>query len=261
MDQQPSPTYATTTQIDGHVALVTGASGGLGRRFAAVLAAAGASVAVVGRRGDRLAQACGEIEKEGGRAFPLAADVARVGEAPRVFDAIEAELGRVTILINNAGVSDARYATKMSEELVDAVIGTNLKAPWTFSCEAARRLIAAKSPGRIVNITSMSAFHYAGDAPSTLYSTTKAALVRMTEVLAVEWARFGINVNAIAPGAFHSEMMDGMVERVGDFFTAFPRGRLSDAHELDSTLLYLVGPASSAVTGTIVKVDDAQGPR
>jgi NAD(P)-dependent dehydrogenase (short-subunit alcohol dehydrogenase family) len=106
----------------------------------------------------------------------------------------------------------------------------------------------------------MGAFSYAGGG-AALYSITKAAIVRMTETLAVEWARFGINVNCIAPGAFRSEMMDGMLERVGDITKAFPRKRLGEPAQLDSTLLYLVSPESEGVTGTVIKVDDGQGSR
>ncbi len=124
----------------------------------------------------------------------------------------------------------------------------------------ARRLIAAELPGRIVNISSIAAYHYAGDG-AALYSTTKAAVSRMTETLAVEWARKFINVNAIAPGVFESEMTDDMLSRVGDIAPGFPRSRLGVPEQLDSTLLYLVSDASEAVTGTVVKIDDGQMPR
>ena len=120
--------------------------------------------------------------------------------------------------------------------------------------------VARQATGRMVNIASTGAFSYGGNG-AALYSITKAAIVRMTETLAVEWSRFGINVNAIAPGAFRSEMMDGMLDRMGDITKAFPRGRLGEPHQLDSTLLYLVAPSSAAVTGTTVIVDDGQGPR
>ncbi len=112
----------------------------------------------------------------------------------------------------------------------------------------------------MVNIASVAAFNYGGNG-AALYSVTKSAVVRMSEALAVEWARYGINVNAIAPGAFHSEMMDGMLERMGDIAKHFPRGRVCDPGLMDSTLLYLVSPTAEAVTGTCVKIDDGQGPR
>jgi NAD(P)-dependent dehydrogenase (short-subunit alcohol dehydrogenase family) len=246
--------------LSGQTALVTGASSGLGRRFAAVLAGCGAKVALVARRADRLESLVDEIAAAGGQAAPLVADVSRAEDLPGLVAQAEAALGPVTILVNNAGIPDAQRATKMPLELIDRVIDVNVRAPFVLSCEVARRLIEAKRPGRIVNIASMAAFDYGGNG-AALYSVSKAAVVRMTEALAVEWARFEINVNAIAPGAFHSEMMDGMLERVGDFSQALPRRRIGDPAQLDSTLIYLVSPASDAVTGACIPVDDGQGRR
>jgi NAD(P)-dependent dehydrogenase (short-subunit alcohol dehydrogenase family) len=148
----------------------------------------------------------------------------------------------------------------MSLELIDRVMDVNLRGPFVLSCEVARRLIAAKKPGRMVNIASIAAFQYSGGG-AALYSVTKAGVIRMTEALAVEWAPFNINVNAIAPGAFSSEMMDGMLARVGDITKGFPRARIGDPAQMDSTLIYLVSPASDFVTGTFIKIDDAQGGR
>ena len=149
----------------------------------------------------------------------------------------------------------------MPLELVDRVLDTNLRAPWLLACEVARRLIEAKQPGRIVNISSVGALSYGGGA-AALYSVTKAAVIRVTEVLSAEWARYGINVNCIAPGAFSSEMMDGMMSRLGATPESVgPRRRLGDPAQLDSTLLYLVSPASEFVTGAMIRVDDGQGPR
>lgn len=122
----------------------------------------------------------------------------------------------------------------------------------------AQRLIDEKRPGRIVNIASMAAFVTQAGAPQALYSTTKAALVRMTEAMAVEWAGFNINVNAIAPGTFASEMVDGMMERMGDFSGYFPRKRVCEPAQMDSTLLFLVSPSSECVTGTCIRIDDGQ---
>jgi len=246
--------------LSGQVALVTGASSGLGRRFAQVLASAGAAVAITGRRVERLEQLATEIRAAGGVCAPIALDMTDSGSIMAALDAAEAALGPVTVLVNNAGIPDAQRAHKMSLALIDQVFDTNLRGPWVMACEVARRLIERKIGGRMVNISSVGAFNYGGQG-AALYSVTKAGINRMTEVLAVEWARFGINVNAIAPGAFASEMMDGMLERVGDITAHFPRRRLGDPAQLDSTLLYLVGPASEFVTGTIIKVDDGQGPR
>ena len=238
--------------------LVTGASAGLGVRFAKVLAQCGAKVAITARRMEKLEALAKEIRVEGGEVLPLQLDVTQAGQLLDVVGKAEAALGTVTILVNNAGIPDAQRAIKMSVDLIDRVIDTNLRAPYILSCEVARRLIAAKAPGRIVNIASSAAFEYGGNG-AALYSTTKGAVVRMTQALSVEWAPFNINVNAIAPGAFSSEMMDGMLARVGDISQHFPRKRIGDPAQLDSTLLYLVSPSSDFVTGTCIRVDDGQG--
>lgn len=256
----PTPAPPRSTDLAAQVALVTGASSGLGRRFAVTLAAAGAEVALAARRVDRLAEVAAEIEAAGGTCAPIELDVTDAARIPAAIDEIEAALGTVTILVNNAGIPDAQRAHRMSLELVDAVLDTNVRAPWLLATEVAKRLIAAETPGRIVNISSMGSFNYTGIG-AALYSTSKAAVNRMTETLAVEWARYNINVNAIAPGMFASEMSDGMIERIGDPSGSYPRKRLGQPHQLDATLLYLVGPASEVVTGTVLKADDAQSSR
>jgi NAD(P)-dependent dehydrogenase (short-subunit alcohol dehydrogenase family) len=258
MTTYPNPNFSI--DLKDHVALVTGTTSGLGRRFALVLAKCGAKVAITGRRVERLETLAMEIRAGGGECLPLRLDMTDRASIREVVDETERAFGLITLLVNNAGIPDAQRAHKMSDALVDAVLDTNLRGPWVLSCEVARRLIEARKPGRMVNISSIGAFQYGGNG-AALYSVTKAALARMTEALAVEWARFHINVNAIAPGAFSSEMMDGMLERSGDFSQAFPRKRVCDPALLDSTLLYLVSPASEAVTGTVIKVDDGQGPR
>jgi NAD(P)-dependent dehydrogenase (short-subunit alcohol dehydrogenase family) len=251
----PLPNFST--DLSGQVALVTGASAGLGRRFAKVLAAAGAHVAVAARRTDKLDELVAEIVAAGGTAQAFALDVSKADELTSIIGTIEAAMGPVTILINNAGIPDAQRAVKMSMELIDRVLDINVRAPFVLSCEVARRLIELGSPGRIVNISSMAAYDYSGNG-AALYSTSKGAVVRMTETLAIEWAKNFINVNAIAPGAFHSEMLDGMLARMGDIAPGMRRKRLGDAPQLDSTLLFLVSPSSEFVTGTVIKVDDAQ---
>ena len=258
MTDYPNPNVST--DLTGQVALVTGTTSGLGHRFAKVLAKCGAKVAVTGRRVERCEALAAEIEKDGGQALPLKLDMTQRASIRDAVAATERAFGTITILVNNAGIPDAQRAHKMSDELVDAVFGTNLIGPWVLSCEVAKRLIDAKKPGRIVNISSMGAFNYGGNG-AALYSVTKAGIVRMTEALAVEWARFNINVNAIAPGAFASEMMTGMLSRIGDISKHFPRQRICDPEQMDSTLLFLVSPASAAVTGAVIKIDDGQGAR
>jgi len=258
MTELTKPNFST--DLAGQVALVTGTTSGLGKRFAQVLAACGASVAVTGRREDRLKALADEINASGGKAFPVYLDMTDSESIVAAVEAAEKALGTITILVNNAGIPDAQRAHKMSNQLIDDVFDTNLRGPYVMSCEIARRLIDSGQSGRMVNISSVAAFHYGGGG-AALYSITKAGLVRMTEALAVEWARFNINVNCIAPGAFSSEMMDGMLERMGDITQHFPRKRLGDPAQMDSTLLYLVSPSSDFVTGTVIKVDDGQGPR
>lgn len=254
------PTPYVSNDLTDRVALVTGATSGLGKRFVIVLAACGAKVALTGRRVDRLESVAEEIRASGGVCEPIPFDITNPEEIATVVDKAESALGLVDILINNAGIPDAQRAHKMSNEFTDLVFDTNLVGPFKLSCEVARRLIAAKQPGRMINISSVGGFNYSGNG-AALYSITKSAIIRMTEVLAVEWARFNINVNAIAPGAFSSEMMDGMLERMGDIAQHFPRKRIGDPAQMDSTLLYFLSPASEFVTGTYIKIDDGQGPR
>ena len=258
MSEFPTPNNAW--DLTGQTALVTGTTSGLGWRFATVLARAGAKVALTGRRTEKLEELATAIRDHGGECAAFRLDMTDMDNVISVVGQAEEALGTVSILVNNAGIPDAQRAHKMDQALIDAVFDTNLRGPYVLSCEVARRLIAAKLPGRMVNISSVGGFNYAGGG-AALYSITKAGIARMSEVLAVEWARFNINVNCIAPGAFSSEMMDGMVERIGEFYKATPRQRLCDPAQLDSTLLYLCAPSSECVTGSIIKVDDGQGPR
>ncbi|HKI74889.1 MAG TPA: SDR family NAD(P)-dependent oxidoreductase [Pseudomonadales bacterium] len=259
MTDFPMPNFST--DLTGKVAFVTGTTSGLGARFARVLAACGASVAVTGRRTERLEALAEEIRAAGGTCEPITLDMTNRDNIRSALEQAEKSLGLVTLLVNNAGIPDAQYIARMDDELVDKVFDTNLIGPWVLSTEFARRLIAEKKGGSIVNISSMAAFETTGQGAAALYSTTKAGVVRMTEAMATEWARFNINVNAIAPGAFSSEMLDGMLSRMGDFSKMFPRQRICVPAQMDSTLLFLVSPSSECVTGTVIKIDDGQGSR
>lgn len=252
------PMPNTDADLTGRVALVTGASSGLGERFARVLAAAGAKVVLAARRKDRLDALAAEI---GPNALAVQMDATDAASLVAAVDAGEAAFGTIDILVNNAGMPDAQRAHKMSLELVDQVLGVNLRGPWILATEVARRLIAAGKPGRIVNISSVAHYRYDGGG-AALYAVTKTAIARMTEALAVEWAHHGINVNAIAPGMFVSEMTDGMFARMGgNPAPNLPRKRVPVAAQMDSTLLYLVAPASECVTGAIIRIDDGQSAR
>jgi NAD(P)-dependent dehydrogenase (short-subunit alcohol dehydrogenase family) len=248
--------------LAGKVALVTGASSGLGRHFAHTLSAAGASVVAAARRLDRLESLAMEIAALGGKCIPMSLDVTDVEQITMVVGSCRSALGPIDILVNNAAATDLQLAHEMTIEVADAVIATNLRGPWFLSCEVAKHLIAAERPGRIVNISSIAAFRYEGIG-AALYAATKAGLNRMTETLAVEWARFGINVNSIAPGGFTTEILERRLARdagtsVGDLTASFPRGRMGEPSQLETTLLYLLAPGSDFVTGTVIKVDDCQ---
>lgn len=173
-----------STDLSGQVALVTGASSGLGNRFARVLAKAGASVAITARRTERLEALAGEIREMGGKCEPIRLDMTDTDSILSVVEQAEQALGPVTILVNNAGIPDAQRAHKMSIELIDQVFDTNLRGPYVLACEVARRLIAHEKPGRMVNISSVGSFNYGGNG-AALYSITKAGINRMTETLAV----------------------------------------------------------------------------
>ena len=259
MSDHPLPN--SNDDLSGRVALVTGASSGLGARFARVLAAQGAKVALCARRIDRLEALAAEIRAAGGEAIAVAMDATQADSLVQAVATAEAAFGTVDILVNNAGMPDAQRAHKMSTELIDQVLGVNLRGPWILACEVARRLIAAGKPGRIVNISSVAHFRYDGGG-AALYAVTKTAIARMTEALAVEWAHYDINVNAIAPGMFVSEMTDGMFARMGgNPAPHLPRKRVPVPEQMDSTLLYLVAPASECVTGAIIRIDDGQSAR
>lgn len=248
-------------ELGPQTALVTGASSGLGLRFAKVLASCGAKVALAARREDRLMDLAAEIKDSGGVASAFALDIADLKSMPAVLDEIEERFGCVSILINNAGMPDGDHVTRLSLDKINSVLDTNLRGAFVLSTEVARRLMDARLSGRIVNVSSMMAYEYFGGG-AALYAITKSAIVRMTEVLAVEWARFNINVNGIAPGLFASEMTTGMLDRIGEpIYKDFPRERMGDPAQLDSALLFLVSPSSDFVTGTVIKVHDGQSGR
>lgn len=259
MSDFPTPNFSN--DLTGDVAFITGTTSGLGRRFAHVLAACGAKVAVTGRRVEKLNSLVDEITAAGGTALAIPMDMTDRENIRAAVETAEKELGSISILVNNAGIPDAQWALKMDDQLIDNVFDTNLTGPWFLSLDVAKKMVENKIKGRIVNIASVAAFTTTGQSASSLYSVTKSAVVRMTEALAVEWSRFHINVNCIAPGAFSSEMMDGMLERMGDISKMFPRGRICEPAQMDSTLLFLVSPASECVTGTVIKIDDGQGSR
>jgi NAD(P)-dependent dehydrogenase (short-subunit alcohol dehydrogenase family) len=259
MSEFETPNFSV--DLSNQVALVTGASSGLGYRFSKVLAKCGAKVALSARRVEKLESLAEEIKSDGGECMVVPIDMIDRDSIRAAVKKVEEDLGTINTLINNAGMVDAQWAIKQSDELIDGVIDTNLVGPYLLSNEVARKLIEKKEPGRMVNISSLAAFNTTPNSAAVLYSTTKSAIVRMTEALSVEWAKHHINVNAIAPGMFSSEMLDGMLERIGDVSQTLPRKRICTPEQMDSTLLFLVSPSSECVTGTCIKIDDGQTSR
>jgi 3-oxoacyl-[acyl-carrier protein] reductase len=244
--------------LNGRVALVTGASSGLGVQFAKALADNGAAVALVARRADRLKSLKDEIEGKGGRAVAIEADVTDHAAVARAFDAAEKAFGTVTILVNNAGIAHGGRAVEMPPEEWRKVLTTNLDAVFFWAQEAARRLLAAKKQGAIVNIASV--LGLAVSKGAVAYAAAKAGVVQVTKALAVELAFKGVRVNAIAPGWFVTEMNDDYLSgEAGDAIKReIPMGRFGNPGDLDGALLLLVSDAGSYITGATIVVDGGQ---
>jgi 3-oxoacyl-[acyl-carrier protein] reductase len=244
--------------LSGRVGLVTGASSGLGLRFAEVLAANGAAVALVARRKERLAALQAKIEAAGGRAVAIAADVLDNASMRRAFDAAEAAFGTVTILVNNAGVGHSTRALEMPEAEWRRVLATNLDAVFFWSQEAARRMLSAGRSGAIINIASVLGFGVGKGVIA--YTTAKAGVVQITKALGLELAFKGIRVNAIAPGWFVTEInRDYLASEEGKKLTRdIPVGRFGRDGDLDGALLLLASDAGRFIAGATIVVDGGQ---
>jgi 3-oxoacyl-[acyl-carrier protein] reductase len=244
--------------LRGRVALVTGASSGLGVQFVKALAENGAAVALVARRVDRLKSLKDEIEGKGGHALVIEADVTDHAAITRAFDVAEKAFGTVTILVNNAGIAHGGRAVEMPPEEWRKVLSTNLDAVFFWAQEAARRLLAAKKQGAIVNIASV--LGLAVSKGAVAYAAAKAGVVQVTKALAVELAFKGVRVNAIAPGWFVTKMNDDYLssEAGAAIKREIPMGRFGNPGDLDGALLLLVSDAGSYITGATIVVDGGQ---
>jgi 3-oxoacyl-[acyl-carrier protein] reductase len=239
--------------LTGEVALVTGASSGLGARFAKVLAANGAKVVLAARRLERLESLRTEI---GASAQAVEFDAADRSTFAKTFDQAERAFGPVTLLINNAGIATGSFFVDTSEEDWDRIQAVNVDAVWLMAQEAARRWIAAKQPGSIINIASVLSFRVS--LANSAYAVSKAAVAQMTQAMALELARHDIRVNAIAPGFIVTEMTDAFLKSPAGQkkIQAMPQKKAGDPSDLDGTLLLLSSrKASRFMTGSIVVVD------
>lgn len=243
-------------RLDGKVALVTGASSGLGAHFARVLAQAGAAVGVGARRKERLDGLVAEIGEAGGRAHSVSLDVGDVAQVQACVTEVEESLGPVDILVNNAGVTAPNALHRISEEDYDFVFDTNLKGAFFMAQAVAKSMIERKSGGRIINISSTLSHRVIGQL--SIYCMSKAAMDQMTRAMALEWGRHDININAICPGYIETEMNADYWKTEGGqaFLSRFPRPRVGDPSDLDGALLLLAGNEGRFMNGSIVSVDD-----
>jgi len=240
-------------RLDGKVAVVTGASSGLGVAFAQALAEAGADVALGARRAERLQETKALVEATGRRAIAVATDVAKPDDCTALIEAAMSQLGRVDILVNNAGVGTAFPATRETPEQFRSVIDINLNGAY-WMAQAAGRVMEPGSS--IINISSVLGLTTAG-LPQAAYAASKAGLNGLTRDLAQQWTgRKGIRVNAIAPGFFASEMTEQYPDGYLDLMQhRIPAGRTGDPRELAATVVFLAGPGAGYITGQVLPVD------
>lgn len=243
-------------RLDGKVALVTGASSGLGKRFATVLAAAGAKVALCARRADKLSELASDIAAAGGTAVPIAMDVADVASINAGFASAEARLGPLDILINNSGTQVQKRLADTNEADYDQVMDTNAKGAFFAAQAAGRSMIAGKRAGRIVNIASTVGLRQISQLG--VYGMSKAALIQLTRSMAQEWARHGICTNAICPGYIETEMNSDYWNSDGGrkLMNLLPRRRVGQPEDLDGLILLLSSDHAHFINGAIIAADD-----
>lgn len=242
--------------LDGKVALITGAGSGLGRQFAATLADAGASVVLAARRREKLEETAETIRDRGGNAICLELDVTDSLSITNCIRETVSEVGAPDILVNNAGIAKQGYLTDISEDDWDAVLDTNLKGVFMVAQAVAKSMITANKPGSIINIASILGLRVSKALAS--YIAAKSAVVQLTKAMAIEWSRQNVRVNALAPGYFITEINEKQfADGVADDFLRerVPMGRVGDLPEIAGPLLLLASDAGSYMTGSIVVVD------
>jgi NAD(P)-dependent dehydrogenase (short-subunit alcohol dehydrogenase family) len=240
--------------LDAHVIVITGASSGLGAQLARAVAGAGGTPVLAARRADRLEAVCRDIPN----ADPVTCDVTDEADRQRLIDGVIERHGRLDGLINNAGAGATAPALRTSTETFARVLDLNLVAPFALSCLAAERM--REGGGRsIINIASLMGLRSIGQIPDAAYVASKAGIIGLTRELASQWGRYGIRVNAVAPGFFASEMTAELGDDPEQFpeflLSRTPLGRGGRNGELDEAVLFLLGAGSSFVTGTVLSVD------
>ena len=253
--------------LSGRVALVTGASSGLGAQFAKVLAKAGAGVVLASRRVERLKALRAEIEADGGDAHVVTLDVTDRDSIKAAVAHAETEMGTIDILVNNSGVGSTQPLTEVSEDDFDFVFNTNTRGAFFVAQEVGKRMIARSkgaapgtfTGGRIVNIASMAGLKALSRIG--VYAMSKAAVVHMTRAMALEWGRHGINVNAICPGYIDTEINHHQweTEQGQKLIAMLPRKRVGQPQDLDAVLMMLCANESHFVNGAVIAADDGFG--
>ena len=244
--------------LAGRGALITGASSGLGAHFARVLAAHGAAVACCARRADKLDEIVSEISNAGGQALAVEMDVTDRDSIADAFETATRALGPVTALINNAGMASTDRSIDLDPETWSRVMETNLTGAWAVAQRAAKDMVAAGTPGTIVNIASVLGLRQAGGVLP--YAVSKAGLVQLTKSLALEWARHKIRVNAIAPGYIATEMVMAVPKEVLDskVIPQIPVGRLGQAEEIARCVVFLASDEAGFITGSTLSANGGQ---
>lgn len=243
--------------LSGRVAVVTGASSGLGVGFARALAQAGANLVVAARRGDRLESLAAELEEAGVEVLPVPCDVTDSSQVEALKDACLERFGRVDILVNNAGTTEVIAAENETEEAFLRVLNVNLNGAF-YCAQRFGRVMLEAGQGSIINVASIFGMVGSGSIPQAGYVASKGAVVNMTRELAAQWGRRGVRVNAIAPGFFLSEMTEEMFtdERSMSWLRKkTPAGRPGEVEELYGAVIYLASDASTYVTGQTIAVD------
>ena len=258
---------AYSLDLSGRVALVTGASGGLGAQFAKTLARAGAAVVLASRRMDKLKDLRASIEAEGGAAHVVELDVTDPDSIKSAVAHAENEVGPIDILINNSGVSTTQRLQDVAEDDYDFIFNTNVKGAFFVAQEVGKRMLArarGTAPGgfagaRIINIASMAGLRVLPQIG--VYCMSKAAVIQMTKAMALEWGKYGINVNAICPGYIDTEINHHHweTEQGKKLVQMLPRKRIGKPEDLDALLVMLASPQSHFVNGAVIAADDGFG--